>query len=50
MVQLDGAAGRIRYIEKKSMTSSGFEPATFRLVAQRLNHLCCRLEEIQFLT
>jgi hypothetical protein len=32
------AAGKIRSTEKNSFTSSGHEPATFRLAAQCLNH------------
>jgi hypothetical protein len=34
------AAPRIRWIEKKSFTSWGLEPATFRLVAWCPNHQC----------
>jgi hypothetical protein len=32
------AAGRLEKLKKKSFTSSGFEPATFWLIAQGLNH------------
>jgi hypothetical protein len=41
MSKLQGhvAAGKIRQIEKLSMTSAGFDYATFRLVAQCLNHV-----------
>jgi hypothetical protein len=35
-----GAVGRIRYIEKISVTSSGMKFSTFWLVAYGPNHLC----------
>jgi hypothetical protein len=42
MVWLEG----LGKLKKKSITSSGLEPATIWLEAQRLNHLCYRVPQI----
>jgi hypothetical protein len=36
--QVHIAAGRIGKLKKNSITSSGLEPATFQLLAERFNH------------